>query len=72
MKVGTSIIGPPVGDRILTAADIGEMLGKTRSAVARLLTNLEAQGLRRKGNGRSVHYLASQFWEAYRELDTRP
>ena len=59
-------------DRPMTLREVMAATGLKRSAAHRLITDLEAVGLPRKGQGRSTHWLASQFWHFYREWDTRP
>ena len=60
------------GDRPMSLREIMAATGLKRTAAHRLITDLEAHGLPRKGQGRSTHWLASQFWHFYREWDTRP
>jgi len=59
-------------DRVLRMPEIQRItdLSQTRAmAIVRVLEH--DHGLSRKGRGRGTHWLASQFWAAYREWDTR-
>lgn len=55
----------------ITVRDVMAMIGKSRSAAKRLITRLEAEGLRRKGAGRGTHYSRRQFLDLWEILDSR-
>ena len=60
-----------VGDRVMRIADVMCATGLAKTAALRLVKDLEALGLPRKGRGKGTHWLASQFWRYYRHWDTR-
>ncbi len=57
-------------DRV-TSQDVARRLGIKSTAAKNLLADLQASGLKKKGNGRGTHYLWSQVVAAYEKWDTR-
>lgn len=57
---------------MITVADVAEYLGRSRASARRLLWQLEADGLKRKGKARGTHYITAEFLAAYEQMDTRP
>jgi len=51
---------------------VADYLGRSRASARRLLWQLEADGLKRKGAGRGTHYVTTEFLAAYDAMDTRP
>jgi len=56
----------------ITVRDVMTFTGKSKAAANRLLSQLEADGLRRKGVGRGTQYDRRQFLDLWAKLDTRP
>jgi len=58
--------------RVMTIGDVQVFLGRSRAAANRLISQLEAAGLKRKGRGNGTHYDRRQFVELWEKMDTRP
>lgn len=58
--------------RVITVRDVADFIGRSKSAANRLLIQLEAAGLRRKGRGCGTHYDRQQFLALWEKMDTRP
>jgi len=58
--------------RAITVRDVMAFLGASKSAANRLLTRLEADGLRRKGGSTVTRYDRQQFLALWEKMDTRP
>jgi len=62
--------GKRLADRpVVTVHDVARFLDASPSAARRLLTELRARGLRRKGRGRGTRYDRAEFLSAYRAYD---
>lgn len=60
------------GDALaITSVGVARLLGLSKSQAQRLLVQLQADGLRRKGCGRGTHYDRDEFLRAWRKMDTR-
>jgi len=58
--------------RVMTIGDVQAFLGRSRAAANRLISQLEAAGLKRKGRGNGTHYDRRQFLALWEKMDTRP
>jgi transposase len=51
--------------------DVMAMINRSRSSAQRLITQLQAAGLKRKGRGPGTQYDREEFLRLWRRMDTR-